>query len=73
MVPVCTCVCVCVFLSVLTSAPAIPVIWYPRPVVYKNIQYSLQSLQMQKKEKKKCVKEIEITMRPHVSTEQHSK
>lgn len=37
-------VCLCVFLSLLTSAPAIPVIWYQHPTVCKSIQYSLQSL-----------------------------
>lgn len=36
---------VCVFLSLLTSAAAIPVIWYQDPTVCKSIQYSLQSLQ----------------------------
>ncbi len=50
---VCVCVCVCVFLSLLTSAPAIPVIWYQDPVVCKSIQYSLQSLQGQRKRQQK--------------------
>lgn len=48
-VSVCMCV-LCVyflklFLSLLTSAPAIAVIWYQDPTVCKSIQYSLQSLQ----------------------------
>lgn len=53
-VSVCACVCVflyiCLFLSLLTLAPAIPVIWYQDPVVCKSIQYSLQSLQAERKE-----------------------
>lgn len=40
-----TCMSLWVFLSLLTSAPAIPVIWYQDPTVCKSIQYSLSSLQ----------------------------
>lgn len=40
----CVPVCLCVFLSLPTSAAAIPVIWYQDPTVCKSIQYSLQSL-----------------------------
>lgn len=35
---------VCIFLSLPTSAAAIPVIWYQDPAVCKSIQYSLRSL-----------------------------
>lgn len=41
--------CVCVFLTLLTSARPILLFCYQDPVVCKNIQYSLQSLQTQGK------------------------
>lgn len=74
---VCMCVCVCVFLSALTSAPAIPVIWYLDPVVCKNIQCSLQSLQVQRKKKQERKRNKQKAMRLcfhlDVVAETHSK
>lgn len=72
----CVHVCVCVFLSLLTSAPAIPVTWSQDPVVCKNIQYSLQSLQgWRKREQERERKRQTTTVRLcfHVSTAQLSK